>query len=79
MPLSFSSSASGKKYMLAIECSKPAATKAEIGSTMAMNLSTTLRPASTIHTAMHTSTLHSTPRKNSSDSGIVLLAAAIFR
>ncbi len=58
--------------MLAIECSKPAATKAEMGNRMATNRSITLRPASAIHTAMHTSTLHNTPRKNSSDSESVL-------
>ena len=62
-PPALSSIASGKKYMLAIECSKPAATKAEIGTTMATALSTTLRPAIAIHTAMHTRMLHSTPRK----------------
>ena len=65
--------------MLAIECSKPAATNAEIGKTMAMNLSVTLRPASVIHTAMHTSTLHSIPRKNASASDSEPLACAIAR
>ena len=70
--------ASGMKYMLAMLCSKPAAMKAEIGNTMAMNLSVTLRPAYAIHTAMHTSTLHSMPRKKASISGIDTLAAAIF-
>ena len=39
--------------MLAIECSKPAATKAETGNAIATSLSTTLRPANDIQTAMH--------------------------
>ena len=55
--------------MLAIECSKPAATNAEIGNTIAISLSVTLRPASVIHTAIQTSTLHSTPRKNAVQNG----------
>jgi hypothetical protein len=72
-----SSIASAKKYMLATECSKPAATKAVIGKTMASTLSLTLRPAIAIHTAMHTSTLHSTPRKNASSHGSSALAVAM--
>ena len=70
--------ASGMKYMFAIECSKPAATKAEIGNTIATALSTTLRPASAIQIAMHTSRLQSTPRKNASVKGIAILADAIL-
>ena len=58
-------------------CSKPAATKALIGKTTATALSTTLRPAIAIHTAMQTSTLHSTPRKKASHSGSACLARAI--
>jgi hypothetical protein len=46
---------------------------------MATALSTTLRPAIAIHTAMHTSTLHSTPRKNASWRGSEHLSAAISR
>ena len=55
--------------MLAMECSKPAATKAEIGKTIAINLSVTVRPAKVIHTAVHTSTLHSTPRQKAVQNG----------
>ena len=40
-------------------------------------LSTTLRPAIAIHTAMQTSTLHSTPRRNASQAGSPCLASAI--
>ena len=39
--------------MLAIECSKPAATKAVIGNTMASTLSVTLRPANHPHRHAH--------------------------
>ena len=39
------SQASGIKYMLATQCSKPAATKAEIGKMSATILSVTDRPA----------------------------------
>src|SRR5687768_5493918 len=71
--------ASGKKYMLATECSKPAATNALMGNTTAITLSVTLRPASVIHTAMQTSTLQSTPRKNAVQNGSAALAFAISR
>jgi len=50
--------------MLATLCSKPAATNAEMGKTIATALSTTLRPASAIHIARHIRILHSTPLKN---------------
>lgn len=66
------------KYMFAILCSNPAATNAETGKMIATALSTTLRPAIAIHTAMHTSTLHSTPRKNASQNGRAHLAIAIW-
>ena len=62
----------------ATECSKPAATKAEIGSTIAAALSTTLRPAKLIHTAMQTSTLHITSLKNALTQGKEVFAAAIL-
>ena len=65
--------------MLAIECSKPAATNAVIGIRIATNLSTTLRPASVIQTAMHTRTLHITPRNNAVQNGSDDFAAAICR
>ncbi|MNT58541.1 hypothetical protein D3C72_1959830 [compost metagenome] len=57
-------------------CSKPAATKAEIGNTTATNLSVTLRPAIAIHTARHTRILHSTPFQNSAANGAAHLAPA---
>src|SRR5690242_1153618 len=69
----------GMRYMLAIECSNPAATNAAIGSTIATHLSTTLRPASDTHTAVHTSTLHMTPLANAVSGGSEVLAAAIRR
>ncbi len=78
-PAALSIMASGMKYMFAMECSKPAATKAEIGNTIATSLSTTLRPANAIHMPKHTSALHSTPRKNASLHGSVVLAAAMLR
>src|SRR3989338_11408027 len=66
------------KYMLAILCSKPAATNAETGKTIASTLSTTLRPASAIHNARHTRMLHSTPLKNADQKESAHFAAAIF-
>ena len=62
--------------MLAMLCSKPAATKALTGNTIAIALSITLRPAMAIQTAMQTSKLHSTPRKNASCQGSPCLASA---
>jgi hypothetical protein len=44
---------------------------------MATALSATLRPAKAIHTAMHTSTLHSTPRKKASAQGNSALNVAM--
>jgi hypothetical protein len=76
-PLNCSSIAAGMKYMLAMLCSKPAATNAEIGNTIAITLSVRLRPAIAIHTAMQTSTLQSTPRRNAVQNGSSTFAAAI--
>ena len=45
LPVWVSSQASGRKYMLATQCSKPAAMKAEIGNIRATILSVTDRPA----------------------------------
>ncbi|AJR05443.1 hypothetical protein H744_1c0418 [Photobacterium gaetbulicola Gung47] len=78
VPESLSSMASGMKYILAILCSKPAATNAEIGNTIATALSITLRPANAIQTAMHTSTLHNKPRKKAVQNGNSHFAAAIL-
>src|SRR6185369_12500641 len=52
----------GTKYMFAILCSKPAATKAVIGNTIAMILSTVLRALYVNQTARQTSPLHKIPR-----------------
>src|SRR3972149_6625634 len=67
-----------KKYMFATLCSKPAATNAEMGNTMAMILSVTLRPAMAIHTARHTRMLHKIPLKNASQNGREAFATAIL-
>ena len=48
-----------------------------MGSRIAAALSTTLRPASDIHTAMHTSTLHRMPLKNAWASGSEVFTAMI--
>ncbi len=64
--------------MLAMLCSNPAATNAEMGNTIATALSTTLRPACAIHTAIQTSTLHSTPLKKAVQNGSAALAAAML-
>ena len=47
--------------MLATQCSKPAAMKAEIGNMRATILSVTDRPAYASHTAKQTTKLHRTP------------------
>src|SRR4051794_39227129 len=60
----FTNNPNDTKYMLAIECSKPAATKAEIGSSTTTTLSVVVRAANETQTARQTSRLHSTPRKN---------------
>lgn len=48
--------------MFATECSNPAATKAEIGPTMARILSATVLPAKVSHTARQTSRLQPMPK-----------------
>ncbi len=53
----------GMKYMLAIECSNPEATKAEIGKMMAIILPAVLFAAIAIMTARSTRILQSIPRK----------------
>src|SRR5690606_11392760 len=62
--------------MLAIECSKPSATNAAIGGTIATTLSTTLRPAAAIQIARQTSTVHSAPRTKATSHGSAAFAAA---
>jgi hypothetical protein len=74
---SCTSMASGNRYMLAMLCSNPAATKAAMGKTTATALSTTLRPAIAIQTAMQTSTLHRIPRANASSGGSDCFASAM--
>src|SRR5208282_6381782 len=65
LPVSVNSQAKDRKYMLATECSKPAATNAEIGRIRPMILSVTERPAAAIQTARQTSKLHRMPLKKS--------------
>ena len=68
----------GRKNMLATQCSKPQATKAEIGRMMPITLSVTVRPAKPIHTARHTKMLHIMPFANSvNQSGETLPAATL--
>src|ERR1700733_843743 len=65
LPVCASSQANGRKYMLATECSKPAAIKAETGNMRARILSVTDRPAYASQTAKQTSKLHRMPLKKS--------------
>ena len=58
--------ATGRTYILAIECSKPTPTKAEIGGIITATLPATERAAKLIQTARQTSILHKIPRKNAS-------------
>ena len=55
----------GKKNMLATECSRPTATKAEMGKMMARIFPATSRAAMASHTARQTRMLHKIPRKKS--------------
>ena len=64
---------------MAIECSNPAATNAEIGNTTPINLSTTVLPAKDIQIAKQTRLLHKTPKKNACQNGSPAFAAAIFK
>mmetsp|Transcript_883 Transcript_883/g.986 ORF Transcript_883/g.986 Transcript_883/m.986 type:complete len:87 (-) Transcript_883:564-824(-) len=54
----------GIRNIFAIECSRPKATKAEIGNQMATILEIKEVHPDAMYTAMHTSQLHSTPRMN---------------
>lgn len=58
------STATGKKYMFATQCSNPAATNVAIGGTITATLSTVDRACVVIHTAKHTNALHNTPNAN---------------
>src|SRR3990172_1662459 len=69
----------GMKYMLAMLCSKPAATKAEIGKTTARILSATLRPARASQTARQTRMLQRIPLKKASQKGSVTFTFAASR
>ena len=69
---------SGKKNMLAMLCSKPAATKAVMGRRIPIILSTSERPATAIHTARHTSMLASSPRTNAVPNDRFTLSLAIW-
>jgi hypothetical protein len=66
------------KYMLATLCSKPAATKGDIGNMTAKILSTTLRAARASQTAKQTKMLQRIPLKKASQKGSAALAGAIF-
>ena len=56
----------GMKYILAILCSNPEATKAIIGKKHEKILPIVFSAEITIHTAKHTSILHNIPLKNAS-------------
>jgi hypothetical protein len=62
--------------MLATECSRPMATKAEIGNQMATILPGRSLAIEAIHTAMHTSQLHRMPRTSAVLKGRLVLATA---
>src|SRR5687767_11850749 len=76
-PTTRSSSTTGTKYMLAMLCSSPIATKALTGGTIASTLSVTVRADIAIHTARQTSTLASTAEKNACVTVSEVLASAI--
>ena len=75
--LFFSKIPSGIKYILAIECSKPQATNALTGNTMANILSTTFLPEKQSQTARHTRALQSIPLTNASIKPKLTFALAI--
>ncbi len=56
-PQAFTNRPSWMKYILATECSNPAATKAETGNKAAATVSLVLRAPSNSHTARQTSTV----------------------
>lgn len=69
----------GIKYIFATECSKPSATKAEMGNTIAKTLLATSRAAKQSQTARHTSALHKIPLTNACRGSRFILATAMFR
>src|SRR5215207_4246021 len=79
LPVCVINQAKGRKYMLATQCSKPAAMKAETGNTSATTLSVTDRPAYASHTAKQTSRLHKTPLKNNVTASGWIFAAAVLK
>src|ERR1700741_1124063 len=77
-PVWTSTQARGRKYMLATQCSKPAAMKAETGNIRATILSVTDRPAYASQTAKQTSRLHRMPLTNNVTKSGWIFAAAVF-
>src|SRR5450830_837289 len=69
----------GMRYILATECSKPAATKADTGNRMASTLSLVVRAPSDSHSARQTRTLHKMPRNSAWPKGRVALSRANLR
>ena len=67
------------KYMLAMLCSKLAATKAVIGGMMARILSVVVRALKHSQTAMHTSVLHRMPAARAGTKASPVLASPIER
>ncbi len=74
----FTQSAIGRKYMLAILCSNPAATKAVIGGMIAIILSVVDRALYVNHTAMQTAALHMIPNMIAWRNPRLVLASPIF-
>ena len=66
------------KYMLAMECSKPAATKVMMGKKIAQTFPMMSVAAMDIQTARTTIQLQSTPRKNPWTTGRDILPAATW-
>src|SRR6267142_6242391 len=79
LPVRVINQANGRKYMLATQCSKPAAMKAETGNASATILSVTDRPAYASHTARQTSRIHKTPLKNNVTASGWIFAAAVLK
>src|SRR5258706_8042113 len=74
-----SNSPTGTKYMLAMLCSKPIATNAATGGTMAITLSVTDRADIDSHTARHTSALARMPETNAAGMARWVLVVAMSR
>ena len=68
----------GIKYIFAIECSNPKATKVIMGKNIANIFPTTSREANAIHTAKQTNQLHNIPLKKASPKPRLDFALAIF-